>query len=524
MALFEVGKQFPPEEDIERLAKYKRGRKIFENKLWEVYDRAIDVLDKNNSKHAKYLEQLYISIGLMDILCTKPADLLVGDPPRFESGKSDSSPQQRSINSIVEENDLVKQIHEMTVGNGYRGDAFLKVHYNVRQDFSQVPEEYREEIAKIAKPEPIIETVDPKYVFVEFSQGSVKRVNAVNIAIPEFIVSDDGKEEHIFLNVERHVPGAIIYQRFRLEDKGVNSDYVVPIPTFTIVEEVDTGREENVELTGVPDILVVHVPYKTTDDRYYGISGVENLESILAAINERIIQIDYILWRHSDPSVYGPPLDPDQGSAQSWGGNYIELQQNDPVPGYLTWDGNLDAAFRELEFLVGLVFQISETPQWLFGTVLAGPNTGGTGTSHTDSAAIKARFMPILSKVKRIRVYVDRAVRDVLYYAQVLENYANKDNEDFMPYEPVYPVIQWSDGLPKNEKELAEIMNIRTGGKATISVQDAIKRLDDVEDEQAKEAIHRIEKDMAREEGIVDPSIFRQKEESDDDTDPKGDE
>lgn len=427
MALFEPGKQYPPARDLPRLAKYKRGRKIFDNRIWEVYDRAIDILDHNKSKHAKYLQQLYISIGIMEILCTKPADLLVGEPPKFESGLPDTSPQQRAINRIVEENDLVKQIHEMTIGNGYRGDAFIKTYYNIRQDTSQIPESIRAEIESTLKPEPIIETVDPRFVFPEFSQGSRKRVTAVNIAWPEYVLLPDGvTKEYKYLNVERHVPGAIMYHKFRISDLYVDARHEAPIPVFTIGEEVDTGRESNIELTGIPEILVDHIPYKTTDDRYFGISSVENLESVLAAINERIIQIDYILWRHSDPSVYGPPLDPNMGSAQSWGGSYIQVSKDDVTPGYMTWEGNLDAAFKELDFLVGSVFQQSETPQWLFGTTLAGDSSGGTGTSHTDSSAIKARFMPILSKVNRIRLYVDRAVRDALYKAQVLENYANQ--------------------------------------------------------------------------------------------------
>lgn len=38
--------------------------------------------------------------------------------------------------------------------------------------------------------------------------------------------------------------------------------------------------------------------------------------------------------------------------------------------------------------------------------------------------------------------------------------------------------ITWQDGLPDDPKESAEIMQIRTGGKATISQYSAIQKLD----------------------------------------------
>src|SRR5690606_41775759 len=69
----------------------------------------------------------------------------------------------------------------------------------------------------------------------------------------------------------------------------------------------------------------------------------------------------------------------------------------------------------------------------------------------------------------------DRAFRDAIRAAMMLENYANEGVEDFVPYDPIRPEIKWKDGLPDNEMELAQIMNIRTGGKPTIDVMTAIK-------------------------------------------------
>lgn len=449
----------------------------------------------------------------MDVLLTKPADLMFGEIPSYESGLPDASTEQQRLNSVVEENDVNVLGHELVVGAGIRGDAWIKAYYGVRQDTTEVPEGITLDIA----PEPIIEAVDPSYVFPELSRGSRKRFKAINIAyiewvaenprpgIPKFSLAKSGRYEEVpYLNVERHVPGAIMYERFKLAPKAVETAYGAPISTYTVTEQVGTGREQDVVETGLTHIPVFHIPYKSTDDHWAGIGGIEKLESVLAAINDRLVQIDYILWKHSDPTAYGPDL----GDVNvSISGRYIPVGKEDAAPGYMTWNSQLEGAFKQLDILLGLVYQMSETPQWLFGTTLA-EDKGGTGTSHTDGAAIKARFMPILSKVKRIRAHVDRAFRDALWTAMLLDNYANEGVDGFQPYEAVYPTINWRDGIPRDEKTEAEVMQIRTGGKPTIDVQSAIKSLSEVDDEKAREIMARIEADEQAANGTVESSIF----------------
>jgi hypothetical protein len=498
MALFEPGGYFPPEDSIERLAKYKRMKKLFDGKHAEVYERAAKVL--KDSPHADQLKNLYIAVNLADILVTKPADLLVGEPPSYESGKPDSSEEQKAINRYVEENDLNQLIHESAIGAGIRGDSWIKVRYGYRQDFSEV-DALGLERPMDAVIEPIIEHVNAEFVFPETTRGDVKKFKAINIARVEWVKTP--RKEVPFLNVERHVPGYIIYERYRLVPKEPDTRFGVPIDMFYIEEKVSTGRDEDVVPTSLSYIPVFHIPYKSVDSDWEGIGGLEKLETVFAAINDRLVQIDYILWKHADPTAYGPEL---EGTAKTvtFGGKYIPITENDPKPGYMTWDGQLESAFKELDLLLGIVYQMSETPQWLFGTTMT-QDKGGTGTSHTDSGAIKARFMPILSKVKRIRTHYDKAIRDALWTCQLFDTKFG-DYE----FEPVYPTINWKDGIPRDEKELAEIMSIRTGGKPTIDVQSAIKKLDEVDDEKATEIISRIDADEQRVNGFVEGSIFNE--------------
>lgn len=514
--LFDTGEIYPPPHSLPRLARYKRGRIIFDGRHPEIYDRASSLL--KDTPHAAQLKTLFIAVNLMDILLTKPADLLTGEPPTYESGKGAGSREQERLDSIVEENDLTQMTHELVIGGGYRGDSFIKTYYAARADVSET------EALGLTAPEtplePIIEAVPANIVFPELSTGSRKKFKAINVAWIDWVEEPGGKiirwltgnpiSVVPYLNVERYIPGYIVYERYKLTERGVDSNWGVPIDTYTIGERVATGREEDVEATGTDRILVHHIPYKSVDDRWEGINGVEKLESVLSAINERLVQIDYILWKHSDPTAYGPEIEGDgvEGSVR-FGGKYIPLDKNDPTPGYMTWEGQLESAFKELDILLGLVYQMSETPQWLFGTTLAN-DKGGTGTSHTDGGAIKARFMPILAKVNRIRAHVDRALRDAIWTAMQLENYANRDVDGFEPYEPIYPRINWRDGIPQDPKEAAEVASIRTGGKPTSSVLDAIKDLDGVDDATAEERIKRIDADEERVGGTVDGTVFNE--------------
>lgn len=490
--LFTTGAPYPPTADIARLARYKRGIAVFDGRHPELYERASALL--KDTPHASQLRTLFIAVNLMDVLLTKPADLMVGDPPTFESGKSDDTPEQEALRRLVEKNDLARLIHETVIGAGIRGDSFIKTYFAPRVDVSETVALGFDE--PDYEPETIIESVDACHVFPELSRGSRKRFKAINIAWIERLAGSDSTDSP-YLNVERHVPGYVVYERYRLSENGVDASEGVPIEKYIVGEQVPTGRDADVVETGTAQLLVHHIPYKSVDNDWRGISGVEKLESVLAAVNDRLVQIDYILWKHADPTAYGPDIAEGVATDYRFGGKYIPVGKDDQTPGYMTWESQLDGAFKELEILLGLVFQMSETPQWLLGTTLAADKCR-IRTSYTDTGAIKAHLMPILSKVKRIRVHVDRALRDALWTAMVHENFANEGIEGFVSYAPVYPKIKWQDGIPRDEKYDAEVAQIRTGNKPTLDVHSAIKRLDNLDDAHVNEVLTRIGEDETR--------------------------
>lgn len=520
MPYLKEGEQFPPQDSIERLARYKRMEKIFDGNVADIYERATELL--RDTPNAPQLEKLYIAVNLIDVLTTKPADLLVGEGVTIETKHDDESAEQRAVNRIVNDNDANSLIYESLIGAGIRGDAWLKTYYANRDDATAIEEAGLPIPDGLLDPEPVIETVPAFQVFPELAKGSRKKFRAVNVCTVEYAEEKSGvirnrKVETPYLNVERHLPGYIVYERYKLAEYigGVDTSYGVPIQLYTVDSQVSTGRDHDVVETGVPEILVRHIPYKAKDCTWEGIGNIEKIESVLNAINDRLVQIDYILWKHSDPHMYGPDISEEDGAQSLGGGLYIPVTPDDTTPNYLTWNSQLEGAFKQLDYLLSIVFQMTETPQWLFGTTIT-QDKGGTGTSHSDGRAIQMRLLPILSKVNRIKIYAEKALRDSIYLVQQLENYANDDVEGFERYTPQRPKILWNSPIPRDMKEEAEIASMRTGGKPTLDVHSAIKRLDSFDDEEAVKIIERISEDTERDEQYVDASIFRGGGEGDD--------
>lgn len=497
--LFATGKQFPPVDDVERLARYESGKKFYEGKGNEVIEKASSLL--KDTPHYKNIKTLQVAVGLIEILCKKPADMLISDAPIFETGDKGSEAQAR-LNEMVENNDLVQQIYELTVTNGYTGDMFLKTYYSYRQDYSEllalggkIPSNVQREI--------IIEPVNPRYVFCEFKQGTTKQVSAVNIAFVEWEIY--GKQEVPFLSIERHIPGAIQYKRFRLHTPSVEMVNRIPIATYVIGEEVATGKEQDTVFTGVEYPLVQHIPYKTTTDDFYGESFVERVKDYIIGIQDVLTSISYILARHTDPIIVTPPL-ADQSNAVKLSGGILEINGEDAKPYYMEWNGKLTDSFQLLEYYINMVFQAAETPQWIFGNVVGSGNQAG-GTSHTTEGSNMSRYLPLLSKIRAIRAHVDKAVRTILWTAQELENFAKEDLEGFVPYEPVYPYIQWKDGVPKDQKTIAEGLIVANGNKPILDQLTAVKQFNDVDDETAQAILDAIQEDEKRL-AVESPSVF----------------
>ena len=104
--------------------------------------------------------------------------------------------------------------------------------------------------------------------------------------------------------------------------------------------------------------------------------------------------------------------------------------------------------------------------------------------------------MKPLSKAARARRKFDYAMKKAIRLCGQLNG---KDLKDV--------AITWEDNLPRDDKEMADIMAVRTGNKATISQLSAIKKMDDMDNTAAEEELAQILDDENMANPLTMPNI-----------------
>jgi hypothetical protein len=130
----------------------------------------------------------------------------------------------------------------------------------------------------------------------------------------------------------------------------------------------------------------------------------------------------------------------------------------------MTWEGQLAAAYQQVDRLLDLMFITSETAPSAFGLDKFGIAESGR--------ALRLRLLRTLAKINRKRLYYDAALKAALLTAQMLDVSLGSGK-----YEPAEPTIQWADGLPEDMVEMVEIESQRLAAGNT-SMESSVRRLD----------------------------------------------
>jgi Phage portal protein, SPP1 Gp6-like. len=171
------------------------------------------------------------------------------------------------------------------------------------------------------------------------------------------------------------------------------------------------------------------------------------------------------------------------------GGKYFPVEQGDPEPKYITWDGQLEAAYREIDLLMEQLYTLSETSAAAFGQLKSGLAESGT--------ALRRLMMAPLAKVNRIRMRFDPAIKKVLQLASQLEAKFGRGIELSTIN------IAWNDGLPQDEKEQAEIYSLLVQNGLT-SRETALRRLFEFDAETLRQELAKIAVEATQE----TPALF----------------
>lgn len=426
------GEPFPPIAEAARIEGYIKNRKLFETRHAEVYEKALERIQRVIGNFEEVVSYPVVT-NYQKLISLKIADLLVGEPPQFKGEN------QEQIDKTVLESDLVNLIGMAAVDVSRFGDSLLTV---TRDDYGV----------------PVVTITSPAVWYPIVSPTNVKRTVAHVLA---WVTGDEGDR----LTVQIHERG-----RYEAREYGYDRGHIGKFLSSRWVA------------TGLDNFAIIQVPNVITSDRATGISDYDDVDSIISEIMVRIGQISRILDKHADPSMQGPPSalerDPMTGQWRVKAGSFYMVEsKEDSGVSYITWDGQLSAAFSHLEKLISLLYTISEMGSAIFGDV----GDVATGAIPSGSALRRLMISP-LAKVARIRARMDDALKEAFRLCGVL---GGVDMADVS--------ITWQDGLPGDPKEEAEIVKIRTGDAQTMSVKRALMQYDGMSEDDAEDEIATIE-------------------------------
>lgn len=435
------GKQWPPPDERERLERYDYNRKLFANDCDDKYRQQAERISRVVGNYEEVVSY-HIALNYPRRISVKTTDLLLGEPPKFDAGD-----QTDVLDAIIARSRLIGgPLRENVLDISMCGDGLLYVRRTGDGG--------------------IIDTAAPETWFPVVSPDNVKDIQYHVLGWTYDVGEGDN---------------TVTYLKLVIHERGKYTERTHLLDSGTIGPQ--QGAEKTTD-TGLDDFALIHIPNTTTSRDLYGMDDYVDIDSIVSEIEVRLDQIAKVLDKHTAPTMQGPAcalMDDGSGNKVFPVGNFVINQDdasNTANVGYLTWDAQLAANFTMIDKLIDQLYTQSEMGAAIFGDV-----ANKTGSIPSGTALRRMMISP-LAKVGRIREKLDPALKKALKMAAQLDGIKIDDIS-----------ITWQDGLPDDPKESAEIMQIRTGSKATISQYSAIQKLDGRTDEDIDAELELIRQD-----------------------------
>lgn len=476
------GKQFPPSSEKDRITRYHQNAHLFDGDHFDdpafrtrlPYSKDGEVGVNLYHQCAKRISRV---IGNWDeiisfptllnyqrLMTLKVADLVCGEHPTI----SGVTPKENAaLGDVRDSSNFDEKLYATVIDISRYGDAIWRMYkdYDGKMNFTPW---------------------DPAQWYPIVRQDGTNTIETHCLCWTENKSQDKYRPDY-YLHVQIHQvfePGEYVYEVYKLDNN-----------CLTIKKKVSSEKVK----TGLDICAVNHLKAFMVTNSVYGYDDYMPLDSILAEIMTRVGQISAILDKHADPNITGPvsmlQVDPETGEYVLKTGKFYAVSPGEEKPEYMTWDGQLTSAFKELEFLINQMCILSE-----MGAALLG---GQDGSSQAISGtAMRFKMVNPLAKVRRIANSLSRPVRQLF---SALSITAEVDESEFetpksVPQGPaaedptadapaaeegtapqpavapqpndlplVLPIpyrkisVFWADGLPDDPRESIELCKLATG-------------------------------------------------------------
>lgn len=431
-----AGQPFPPLSERGRIETYEHNEQLFLSRHIDVWG---DDFLRLAQKYQKSNHQVETVINYHQLLTKKTADFVCGEPPTIETeGQTDK------LSYVLDTQRFNSKLYEAFLDVSMFGNGLLKMVGSG------------------------VTLTSPKYWFPIVSSEDIKNIDYHVIA---YTRAPDAKGQPTEVYAEIHRLGSVETRVYGYDARK---------------QVLGALREEpNIQSTGLQDNAIQVLNNMTYSGSIYGVDDYGIINSIVRKIMWRLHCMDTILDKHSEPSISGPGTalryDERTGLYYLPLGNYFERSgKDDPELRYLTWDGNLESNFKELELLINQLYILTEMGQAFM--------EGGGGGEASSGTALKLRMVSPRIKAQRLAGTNAATIKNVIsMLAQI--NHVDVDYSTLS--------IRWNDGLPKDDVEQVAMLVTATGGKPIMSTWTALKNRG-LSDAEAEEELKQIQLEEAQ--------------------------
>lgn len=404
-SILQKGLRWPPDAEKTRLTLYKQNENLFDGNHTAVYTGLLRLFHENAAEHQK----IVMCLNWHRRLSTLWPDLLIGELPEIKVSEGN----QKAIDQLLIDTGMWPETYKALIDTSRFGTGPLKAYVD---------------------------------------EGGLPHALAVAPSRWFPVVDSSGKViEHLLawqvdktLNCEIHRKGEIETRTYQIIDGKIASE----------AADIEINKEAK-ETYGIDDYLLVPLCNLTTTTNQWGIDDYTSLDPIIKRLETRLTRLGRILDAHSEPAMGVPEeaitRNPETGEAHfDTNLRIFPMGEGQKPPEYITWDGQLDASFKEIEFLMNQLFALSETCPQAFGQSHTGYASAESGTS------LRLRMMAPLKRVERLRLNIDPAIKKVVWLLAKLSD---------IDLDPKEISVTWHDGLPNDELQQSQIeMNDTTSG------------------------------------------------------------
>jgi hypothetical protein len=277
-----------------------------------------------------------------------------------------------------------------------------------------------------------------------------------------FFEHEDGLGADVAWTETRDDKDYLRVERQRLEITGLTiTQLVFQLNNGLVETEIDIQEyaskfpeadiPENVELLDVKELMCGYLANDETLLAPRGRSGLRNIDGIQEEINWTITRDSIVFEKHGKPKLAIPRTLWDSVANKNhtrYGDRFVRSadlevvsydEKNGALPQYIVWDAKLDQSFKHVERLIDYMMAVSKTS----------PQAAGIKEGKGDSGiALLYLWIQSVIKAEAIKDKFDATIKDAYRKCIILENAIAKT-----AYNPIKPVIEWQDMLPKAESE-----------------------------------------------------------------------